>query len=142
VKESPVLIANEILLQKRKVNAANSGQDIVCQHTVQEHRVSNVWTCTSSVPYAVMMCTGTTKCYIYRTVGTLSWYILMCYFCDFLSLHSLGTSNVFVSSSPQNIVILQIMYVSLLFDTVLYCLTYQVLSCCNFDVTVTETDGQ
>ena len=47
-------------------------------------------------------------------------------FCDSLSLQSLGTSNVFVSSSSQNIVILNIMYVSLLcvtlFDTVLYCL--------------------
>ena len=98
--------------------------------------------CTSSLPYAVMLWTGATICYIYRTVDTLSWYILMCYFCHFLSLHSLGTSNVFVSSSPQNIVILQIMYVSLLFDTVLYCLTYQLLSCCNSVVTVTETDGQ
>jgi len=48
---------------------------------------------------------------------------------------------VFVSSSPQNIVILQIMYVSLLFDTVLYCLTYQVLIWCNCVVTVTVTDG-
>jgi len=107
---------------------------------VQEHRVSNVWTCTSSLPYAVMMCTGTTKCYIYQTVDTLSWYVLMCL--DFLSLHSLGTSNVFVSSSPHNTVILQIMYVSLLFDTVLYCLIYQVLSCCNCVVIVIETDRQ
>ena len=169
MKESPVLIANEILWRKRKVNTANSGQHIVWWHSVQEHRVSNVcsfisslsdgtvcnstglvmcdvvpplwwhsvlhysvinvrsctsslwqhivqldrvsnvWTCTSSLPHVITMCTGTTNCYIYQTVDTLSWYILMCYFCDFLSLHSLGTSNVFVSSSPQNIVILQIM---------------------------------
>ena len=65
----------------------------------------------------------------------------MCQFCDFLSLHSLGTSNVFVSSLPQNTV-----YVSLLcvtqFDTVLYCLACQVLSCINFVVPVTVTDGQ
>ena len=109
---------------------------------MQQYRVSNVWICTSSLPYAVMMRTGTTICYIYQAVDTLTWYILMRYFSDFLSLHSLGTSNVFVSSSPQNIVILQIMYVSLLFDTVLYCLTYQVLSCCNCVVTVTVNDGQ
>ena len=67
-------------------------------------------------------------------------------FCDSLSLHSLGTSNVFVSSSSQNIGILNIMNVSLLcvtlFDTVLYCLAYQVLSSINFVVTVTVTDGQ
>jgi len=98
--------------------------------------------CTSSLPYAVMMWTGATKCYIYPTVYTLSWYILMFYFCHFLSFHSLGTSKVFVSSSPQNTVILQIMYVSVLFDTILYCLTYQVLSCSNCVVTVTVTDGQ
>ena len=52
----------------------------------------------------------------------------------------------FVSSSSQNIVILKIMYVSLLcvtlFDTVLCCLAYQVLSCFNFVVTITVTDGQ
>jgi hypothetical protein len=70
-------------------------------------------------------------------------YVLVFYF---LSLHSLGTSNVFVSSSSQNTVILNIMYVSLLcvtlFDTVLYCLACQVLSCINFVVTVTVTDGQ
>ena len=63
-----------------------------------------------------------------------------------LSLHSLGTSNVFVSSSSQNTVVLNIMYVSLLcvtlFDMVLYCLACQVLSCINFVVTVTVTDGQ
>jgi len=63
-------------------------------------------------------------------------------FCDSLSLHSLGTSNVFVSSSSQNSVILKIMLFPLLFDTVLYCRTYQVLSCFNCVVTVTETDGQ
>ena len=79
---------------------------------------------------------------------TMSWYILMFYFCDFLSLHSLGTWNVYVSSSSQNIVMLKIMFVSLLcmtlFDMVLCYLTYQVLSCCNFVATVTETetDGQ
>jgi hypothetical protein len=28
------------------------------------------------------------------------------------------------------------------FDTVLYCVTYQVLSCVGFDVTVIETNGQ
>ena len=48
----------------------------------------------------------------------------------------------FVSSSSQNIVILNIIYVSLLcvtlFDTVLYCLACQELSCINFVVTVTE----
>ena len=48
----------------------------------------------------------------------------------------------FVSSSSQNIVILNVMYVSLLcvtlFDTVLYCLACQELSCINFVVTVTE----
>ena len=63
-----------------------------------------------------------------------------------LSLHSLGTSNVFISSSSQNIVILKIMFVSLLyvtlFDTVLYSLACQVLSCINFVVTVTVTNGQ
>jgi len=53
---------------------------------------------------------------------------------------------VFVSSSSQNIVILKIMFVSLLcmtlFDTVLYCLTYQLLSCINFVDIVTEINGQ
>jgi len=53
---------------------------------------------------------------------------------------------VFVSSSSQNIVILNITYVSLLcvtlFDTVLYSLACQVLSCINFVVTVTVTDVQ
>jgi len=63
-------------------------------------------------------------------------------FCDFLSLHSLGTSNVFVSSSSQNTVTLQIMLFPLQFNSVLYCLTYQVLSCFNCVVTVTESDGQ
>ena len=77
---------------------------------MQECRGNNVWSCASSLPCAVMMCTGTNKCYIYQIVETLSWYILMCYFCDFLLLHSLGTSNVFVSSSSQNIVILKIMF--------------------------------
>ena len=52
----------------------------------------------------------------------------------------------FVSSSSQNIVILKIMFVSLLcmtlFDTVLYCLTYQLLSCINFVDIVTEINGQ
>ena len=52
----------------------------------------------------------------------------------------------FVSSSSQNTVILKIMHVSLLcvtmFDTVLYCLVCQVLSCIDFVVTVTVTDGQ
>jgi len=62
--------------------------------------------------------------------------------CDFLSLHSLGTLNVFVSSSSQNTVILKIMLFPLQFDTVLYCLTYHLLSCLNCVVTVTETDGQ
>ena len=62
--------------------------------------------------------------------------------CDFLSLHSLGTSNVSVSSSSQNTVTLQIMLFPLLFDAVLYCLTYQVLSWFNCVVTVTETVGQ
>jgi len=69
----------------------------------------------------------------------------MCYFYDFLALHSLGTSNVFVSSSTQNIVILKIMFVSLLymmFTMELYCHTYQLFICINFVVTVTETDGQ
>jgi hypothetical protein len=62
-------------------------------------------------------------------------------FYDFPSLQSLGTWNVFVSSSSQNIVILKTMFVSLLydlFDTVLYCLTYQLLSCINFVVSVLE----
>ena len=63
-------------------------------------------------------------------------------FCEFLSLHSLETSNVFVSSSSHNTVILKIMLFPLLLDTVLYCLTYRVLSCFNCVVTVTETDGQ
>jgi len=53
---------------------------------------------------------------------------------------------VFVSSSSQNIVLLKIMFASLLcmalFDTVLYCLTYQLLSCINFVFRVIETDGQ
>jgi hypothetical protein len=52
----------------------------------------------------------------------------------------------FVSSSSHNIVILKVMFVSLpcmtLFDMVLYCLTYQVLICFNFVVSVIETDGQ
>jgi len=53
---------------------------------------------------------------------------------------------VFVSSSSQSIFILKTMYVSLLcvilFDTVLYCLACQVLSCFNFVVSVIVTDGQ
>ena len=57
----------------------------------------------------------------------------------------IGNLNVFVSSSSQNIVILKIMFVSLLcmtlFDTVLYYLTYQVLRCNNFIVSVIETNG-
>ena len=131
-----------MLWRKRRVNTSNSGQDIVCPHSVQQYRVHNVCSCTSSVPYAVMISTGTTECYIYQTVETLSWYILTCYFCEFLSLHSLRTSNVFVSSSSQNTVLLKIMLFPLQFDTVLYSLTYQVLSCFNCVVTVTETDGQ
>jgi len=55
---------------------------------VQEYRVNNVWSCTSSLPYVFVVCTGTTKRYIYQIVSTLSLYILMCYFYDFLSLHS------------------------------------------------------
>ena len=61
-------------------------------------------------------------------------------FCDFLSLHSLGTSNVFVSSSSQNTVYVSLLCVTL-FDTVLYCLACHLLSCINF-VTVAVTDGQ
>ena len=94
-----------------------------------------------ALPYAIILCTGTTECYIYQTVETLSCKILMCWFCDFLSLHSLGTSNVFVSSSSQNTVYVSLLCVTL-FDTVLYCLACQVLSCINFVVTVTVTDGQ
>jgi len=36
-------------------------QDIVHGH-VQEYRVNNVWSCTSSLTYVFMVCTGTTKC--------------------------------------------------------------------------------
>ena len=135
------LLVNEILWSKRKVNTSNRGQDIVRRHSVQGCRVSSVWSCTSPLPYAIMMCTGTSKCYIYQTVETLSCYILMCWFCYFLSLHSLGTSNVFVSSSSQNTVYVSLLCV-ILFDTVLYCLACQVLSCINFVVIVTVTDGQ
>ena len=69
----------------------SGGQAIFRGHSVQEYRVNDVWCCTSSLPYAFMLCTGTTKCYIYQTVETLSWYVLKCYFYDFLSPHSLGT---------------------------------------------------
>jgi hypothetical protein len=55
---------------------------------VEDYRVNNVWSCTSSLPYVFVMCTGTTKCYIYQIVLTLSLYILTCYIYDFLSLHS------------------------------------------------------
>ena len=128
------------MLRKRKFNTANSGQDILWWHSVQQYTVSSVCSCTSSLPCAVTVFTGTTKCYIYQTVETLSWYILMCYFCDFLSLHSLGTSNVFVSSSPQSSVSLQIMFCLTVWQgTVLSYIS--VLSCLNCVVTVTVTDG-
>ena len=50
----------------------SGGQDIFRGHSVQEYRVNDVWSCTSSLPYAFMLCTGTTKYYIYQTVESLS----------------------------------------------------------------------
>ena len=73
-----------------------------------------------------------------RNIVTVHTDVLLC---DFLLLHSLGTSNVFVSSSSQNTVIIKMLF-PLQFGTVLYCLIYQVLSCFNCVVTVTETDVQ
>ena len=97
----------------------SSDQDIVWGHSVEEYRVNNVWSCTFSLTYVFVVCTGTTKCYIYQIVLTLSLYILTCYIYDFLSLHSLGNWNMFVSSWSQNIVIIKLMFVSLLCVTLL-----------------------
>ena len=138
------LIANEMLWRERKVNilklvARILSKGIVCNNTVLiMHPVV--------IPFSHMpsFCVQG-KFYIDQIVLTLSLYIRMCYFYDFLSLHSLGTWNVFVSFSSQNIVSLKIMFVSLLYMTynmVLYCHTYQLFICINFVVTVTETDGQ
>ena len=138
------LIANEMLWRERKVNilklvARVLSAGTVCKSTgLIMHRVVIIF---SHMP---SWC-AQGKCYIYQIVLTLSLYIPLCYFYDFLPLHSLGTSNVFVSSSSQNSVSLKIMFVSLLymmFNMVLYCHTYQLFICINFVVTVTETDGQ
>jgi hypothetical protein len=39
---------------------------------VQECRVSNTWSYTSSLAYSFIVCTGATKRFIYQTVETLS----------------------------------------------------------------------
>jgi hypothetical protein len=82
-----------------------------------------VWSCTSSLPYAFVMCTGTTKCYIYQIVETLSWYILSCYFYDFHFMHWKLEICLF-PLHHRTLSCLKKMFVSLLcmtlFDTVLY----------------------
>ena len=50
---------------------------------MQEYSVNNVWSCTTSLPYVFVVCTGTTKCYIYQAILTLSLFILMCHIYDF-----------------------------------------------------------
>jgi len=137
------LIANEMLWKRRKVNILKLVARIMSDRTVCKS--TGLVMCGVVPPLSHMPSwsgQGQLNVNIYQTVETLPWYILMCYFCDFLSLHSLGTWNSFASSSSQNTVILKIMFVSLLFDMVLCCLTYQVLSCFKFVATVTETDGQ
>jgi len=138
------LIANEILWRKRKVStlkmvATMLSEGIMCKSTGLIMR--------GVVPplsYALMVCTRTTKCYIYQTRNI----VMVCTYVLFLwlSFTSLGTWNMLVSPSPQSIVILKIMFVSLLcmtlFDTVLYCFTYQLLSCFIFVDNVCETNGQ
>jgi len=74
-----------------------------------------------------------------RNIAMVHIYVL---FCEFFSLHSLGTPIVFCFLFITEHCHIKNNVFPLLFDTVLYCLTYQVLSCMNFVVTVTETDGQ
>jgi hypothetical protein len=76
--------------------------------SVQEYWVNNVWSCTSSRPYDVMNCAGTTKCYIYQTVDTLSRYILTCViFMTFFHFIHWELEMCLVSSSAQNIVVIK-----------------------------------
>ena len=74
-----------------------------------------------------MMCAqGQLHVNIYQIVLTLSLYVITGSIYDFVSLHSLGNCNVFVSSSSQNTVILKIMFVSLL------CLMLDLLTECYY----------
>jgi hypothetical protein len=123
------LIANEVLCRKRKANmlkmvARIIVRGIVCKSTgLIMHGV---------IPPPSHMPLWCARVQLNVTFIRLNNIVIVhtCYFYDFVSLHLLWTWNVFVS----------LLYMTL-FDMVLYCLTYQLLSWINFVDGVTETNG-
>jgi hypothetical protein len=125
---------------KGRLTYLNGRQDIVWGYSVHGYRV-NVWSCTSSVPYTSMLCTGQLNVtfirlytYCHGTYWCVIWWL---YFTSFIgNLKSVCFLFIIEYCNFKN---------NVRFLTVWSCwtcLTYQLLSCTNFVVSVIETDGQ